>query len=75
MTPIKPLYSTDTLRDFTKQKHSLLRPDKLQYSEGETDKSNRHKRQSDRNDLFVLYPELLHQPPPEAEEGPGPVPR
>ncbi len=54
---VKPIYSTDTLRDTTKR--SLLRPELLHYSEGSTDNENRINRQTEQNDIFLMYPELL----------------
>uniref|UniRef100_A0A1X7T5W0 C2 DOCK-type domain-containing protein n=2 Tax=Amphimedon queenslandica TaxID=400682 RepID=A0A1X7T5W0_AMPQE len=50
-------YAKDTLRDTTKK--TLHRPELLHWD----DKKEREDRNKNRNDLFLLYPELLHQAP------------
>ena len=49
-------YSQDTLRDTSKR--NLLRPDLLQWS-SYINEVNAQNRVADRNELFILYPELL----------------
>lgn len=49
-------YNQDTLRDTSKK--NLLRPDLLQWS-SYINEVNAQNRVADRNELFILYPELL----------------
>lgn len=46
-------YAQDTLKDISKR--TLHRPELLQWNE----KENQQKRLADRNNLFLVYPELM----------------